>query len=120
MQRDWGLIRLILRMIEEKPSYGDVVRPDAITGYDDELVSYHLHILDQAGLITAKCKDTRSGIFCVAMNLTWDGHELLDSIKSETVWNQLRNVFREKSIDLSYAAVKTAALSIIKHNFLLE
>ena len=121
MRRDWDLIRLILQRLEEKEAYGEVISPESVEGYDIELVSYHMHILDQAGIIIAKCQEQRSrkgGIYCLAMNLTWEGHELLDSIRSTTIWNKIRKLLREKSIDLSYNAVKTAALKIIKDSLL--
>lgn len=121
MQRDWNIIRAILQQLEEKETYGDVIRPDSVKGYDAELISYHMHILDQAGIIDAKCQSQRSGngsIFCLAMNLTWEGHELLDSIKSDSAWNRLQKLLREKSIDLSYQAVKTAAAYMIKNTLL--
>jgi DNA-binding transcriptional ArsR family regulator len=122
MKRDWGLIRRILQKVEDKSSYGELVSPDSVDGYDVENVSYHMHLLDQAGLITAQCREsTRSrndGIYCVALNLTWEGHELLDSIKNDTVWNRLRKLLREKSIELSYSAVKAAAVQVIKENLL--
>lgn len=48
MKRDWGVIREILRQLEDRASYGEAVRPDMIAGYDSEAVSYHMHLLDQA------------------------------------------------------------------------
>lgn len=121
MQRDWNIIRAILQQLEEQQSYGDVLRPESIKGYDVEVVSYHMDILDQAGIINAKCQSARSrkrSIFCLAMNLTWEGHELLDSIKSNGAWNRLQKLLREKSIDLSYQAVKMAEGHIIKDTLL--
>ena len=121
MERDWNIIRAILQQLENKESYGDVLRPESVKGYDVELVSYHMHLLNQAGIIDAKCQSRSSGkgsIFCLGMNLTWEGHELLDSIKSDSAWNRLQKLLREKSIDLSYQAVKTAAVHIIKNTLL--
>lgn len=121
MQRDWNIIRIILQRLEDKGAYGDAIRPESVEGYDIEIVSYHIQMLDQAGIIVAKCQERHNrnrGIFCLAMNLTWEGHELLDSIKSDTVWNKMRNLFREKSIALSYEAVKVAAFHITKNSLL--
>jgi len=117
MKRDWGLIRAILQKIEEKESYGEALKPEAVDGYDVDLVSYHMLILDQAGLITAHCREStrtrRGGIYCVASNLTWEGYELLDKIRSDTVWNRVTGLLREKSLDFSYDTIKLAAMKVI-------
>ena len=47
--------------------------------------------------------------FIGTWNTGFQGHELLDSICDDTAWNRLKKLLREKSIDLSYSAVKAAA-----------
>ncbi|MGH8472991.1 MAG: DUF2513 domain-containing protein, partial [Gammaproteobacteria bacterium] len=52
----WELIRQILRKVEDKPDTQGLVHPNQFTGYAEETVSYHMWLLDQAGLIEATCQ----------------------------------------------------------------
>lgn len=111
MTRDWSLIRLILLKLEEKTN-----TTGAFPGYDTEAVSCHMHLLLQAGLIEAACK-THSGdaVVCLARNLTWAGHEFLDSIRSDTAWNRIGAVARDKGLDLSFDAIKQIASHVMRN-----
>ena len=44
--------------------------------------------------------------------LTWDGHELLDKIKSDTVWNKTKDTIKKKGIPFVLDAVKEIATAI--------
>lgn len=110
MTRDWGCIREILLALEQKPDSHSLLAPKVVEGWDAETVSYHMWLLDQAGLIEAKCSiPPGSPVHCFALNLTWSGHELLDTLKNDSRWNQIRAFAREKAIDLTFEAVKLIA-----------
>jgi hypothetical protein len=116
MRRNWELIRRILSKLEEQETARGELMPDAIAGYDEELTAYHFMLLDQAGLIEARglpAAGPKPRPY-VAMALTWEGHELLDHIRSETVWNGVKRTAREKGLELSFEVVKQAAIAIIK------
>ena len=108
MTRDWNLIRFLLALISDKPTLTGVIHPRDVAGYDAELVSYHLGILLQAGLIEGSTQGHPSPL-TVARSLTWEGPELLDLLRSETVWNRVRTLAREKGLTLTLEAVKTLA-----------
>jgi Hypothetical protein (DUF2513). len=38
--------------------------------------------------------------------LTWQGHELLDTIRSKAVWERIKTTAKEKSIELTFDSVK--------------
>jgi hypothetical protein len=115
MQRDMELIRKILFAIEEK--YVDVWLDGSeipIDGYDTKTVAYHCAILHDAGLIS-EYKGQYAGnelYFWGVGRLTWDGHELLDKIKSDTVWNKTKTTIKEKGIPFVLDAVKEIATAI--------
>ena len=60
MQRDWELIRTILLRLEDLKSTQDQIVPDKVEGWDQEAVSYHIHLLHEAGLIRAIESETLS------------------------------------------------------------
>jgi hypothetical protein len=44
--------------------------------------------------------------------LTWEGHELLDAIKNDTVWNKTKDTFISKGLSMTFDLVKTMATKI--------
>ncbi|MDP2758939.1 MAG: DUF2513 domain-containing protein [Sideroxyarcus sp.] len=116
MVRDWELVRNILSSMEARETtLGDLV-PESIEGYSPEVVSYHIYIMEEAGLIEAKCfKSSDAPIRCIAFSLTWDGHEFLDKIKNETIWAKVKNQIKTKGLDLSFEVIKIAATKVIEN-----
>ena len=115
MKRDMELIRKILFTIEDK--YVDVwLHSDDIPmdGYDLETISYHCAILHEAALLSEyKAQYASDHLYYFGVGrLTWEGHELLDKIRSDTVWNKTTNTIREKGIPFVLDAVKEIATSI--------
>jgi Hypothetical protein (DUF2513) len=41
--------------------------------------------------------------------MTWKGHELLDSIRNEGVWSEVKKRFKEKSLDMTVDLVMKLA-----------
>lgn len=117
MQRDMELIRKILFVIEEK--YVDTWLSSneiEIDGYDMKAIAYHCAILHDAGLVSdynGHYGDDELQSFGVG-RLTWAGHELLDKIKSDTVWNRTKDTIKKKGIPFVLDAVKEIATAITK------
>lgn len=109
MKRDWNLIRDILIAIEQSATFRDVIRPNEIDGYSEAEVSYHIALLEEAGLVTAKCIQKREDLFCMAQNLTWQGHEFLDKVRENTTWQNFKQTLADKSISLSLESIKAMA-----------
>jgi hypothetical protein len=121
MKRDWDCIRAIFSALEDKGDIAGGLRPNQIAGFDVETVSYNMKLLIEGNLIGGTLSQMASGsIFCIAMSLTWDGHELFDKIRSETIWNKIKATARERAVPLSFEVVKILAVeavkSIIGHN----
>lgn len=74
MNRDMDLIREILLAIEASGITQGTIDLH-LPAYDPELVSYHVKLLSQAGLITATDLSTMHGFEWAPKSLTWAGHE---------------------------------------------
>lgn len=91
MKRDMELIRLLLMLHES----GE--KPVGLEGYSDREQLYNLVLMDEAGLIVAEfvggnpeCPEGAT-----VWRLTWDGHDFLDSIKEDGIWERAKaNVLR--------------------------
>lgn len=115
MVRDWELVRKILTVIEARETTHGALAPESIEDYESSIVSYHFYIMHEAGLIEAKCiKSANTPIFCLASLLTWEGHEFLDKIRSETVWAKVKSTIKGKGLDLSFEVIKITAATVIE------
>lgn len=108
MRRDWDLVRRILLALEE--SEGGNLTPDRVTGFDQDTVCYHMEIMRQAGLIDARVIQGA----CVALSLTWKGHEFLDGIRKDMVWNKVKARAREAGIGLTTDVVVAPAKKVME------
>ena len=46
------------------------------------------------------------------MRMMWSGHELLDAIRSDTVWNKTKQAIASKGLSMTFDVVKSVAASI--------
>ena len=113
MQRNWDIIRKILMKVEQLPTEASEFTSKELEGVDNEAVAYHMRLLLESGLIIGGCRDALGSPFCHASRLTWEGHEFLDKIKSETLWQQIKATARSKGIDLSFTVIKGLAKALI-------
>jgi hypothetical protein len=56
--------------------------------------------------VSAVDASTHSGRALIHPTLTWAGHDLLDTIRSKTVWERIKYTAKEKGIELTFDAVK--------------
>ncbi len=108
MKRDYGLIRELLRRLEEKPNSGHMKADDfKVLGYDTPQVAYHLNLMYQAGFINAEAiRSTTSPDRIIEVwpfDLTWQAHEFLAASRDEAVW---RKVLRDLGGNLGERAVQ--------------
>lgn len=113
MKRDWDVVRKILLAVEAQETSSGRVEPTSIQGYDEENVVYHMKIMDEAGLIETWSSATHSGPYRAALSMTWEGHEFLDQIRQDTMWNRVKGGAREKGLDLSVDVIGQLAKTII-------
>jgi hypothetical protein len=79
MKLDWELVRLILLELESSADTTTILQPTDIAGYDRPLVSYHLRLLTEAGLVHGEYSQSIAEPWCCyATSLTWGGHQLLE------------------------------------------
>jgi hypothetical protein len=85
-------------------------------GYDEKLITDHLFIMWDAGLIDGRdvsCQDCRRFMLD---RMTWAGHEFLDSIQKGDAWQQLRSKWK----DAPFEIVLDLAKALVKQKFGLK
>lgn len=118
MKRDLELIKKILVFFEQKTTWKheDKVQID---GHDDKLVSYHIDIMYEGGLLNGEpIKSKEGGIYDVLpFRLTWAGHEFLDSIRGGR-WEQIMKKIKQKGGDFTFDLVKQLATKLAQDQLL--
>ena len=130
MKRDWDLIRKQLTDIEEendlfvnvpvKPVYKD----QDWDSYEMQLNEFltikgkvfgHLELLINAGYVDGLTVDRSiDGVFSYGLHsprLTMAGHDLFDTMRSDTVWEKIKATAKSKGIELTFDAIKVLAVT---------
>lgn len=114
MERNWDTIREILTKFEElDPEKGPLQLDDFPEEHAYEY-SYHVELLLEAGLIHGEMSKTmgRKAQSFWADRLTWEGHEFLDAIRSDTVWNKTKSRFVEGGLSMTLDLIKGVATDV--------
>ena len=114
MKRDMELCRKILFAIEEQ--YVDTALHNLkIPEYTMEQVAYHCKILKEAGLITNyKALFASNHIVGFGVgSLTWEGHDFLDKIREDTIWNKTKGLIKNKALPMTLDVIKEIATAVI-------
>ncbi|MEN0108787.1 MAG: DUF2513 domain-containing protein [Pseudomonas sp.] len=112
MKRDWELVREMLLDIEALDK-GHHFFPHRIDDHTSDSVSYHLHLLEQAGLV--ECADHRplSGeLIRIGKALTLTGHDLLDLIRDDAIWQVKKAFLTEHLGGITIDALKNTTMSL--------
>lgn len=114
MKRDWETIREILARVEDSCGNGRLLKTTDFPTDRIWEISYHIELLFDAGLISANMHRPSDGgapSFHVS-RLTWDGHEFLDAIRSDTVWQKTKKSFVSGGISMTFDLVKSVASDV--------
>jgi len=130
MKRDIDLSRELLFHIEKEfdPAEGvlqfarDDVPKDILNDHTPAEVMHHLELLWDAGLINVQLSDERDDLQRVVggmptviavRGLTHEGHDFLDNVREDKVWNQIKEGTRSLALDVVKAAAEGAAKGAI-------
>lgn len=111
MRRDWDVIREVLSEIEgltppTREEFGYGVHRGYVA---DQAKVEHAKLLLEAGFIRGIETSTLEGFGLLSPELTWAGHDLLDTIRSRRVWEQIKTTARDKGLELTFDVVKALA-----------
>ena len=123
MIKNWTIIRDILLRLEATGTPNTALNANQFAEYTEQEVAYNMRLLCEAGYIKANILESKSGdghiAAALARSLTNSGHDLLDTIRNDTVWVKIQDTFKSKGIDMTFDLVITAGKKIAE-NFLLS
>jgi hypothetical protein len=111
MKRDMTLIREILLAVEAHAHDGWPFNLE-IEGFEPQDVSYHVKIMKEADLLDAVDASTQDGIDWQPRVLTWQGHDFLDAIRNETIWQKTKQLVAEKGGSVPFEVLKAVAVKM--------
>jgi hypothetical protein len=123
VKRDLELVRKVLLFFDEKAG-AEFVEVPSIPGYDETVIKYHLVLLYDAGYL--RCEVVKSStsdrvIYVLPFDLTWSGHEFLDKIRSQLIWDEVTGSIRERGfVSASVDFIKKLADAAIRKRLGLE
>ena len=114
MKRDLDLMRDMMLRIEEETAGLRFLRRDSFLDIcaDKDVISYHLRILVEAGFIDAQDVSSNEGEDYAVHGLTYAGCDYLDSVRSSSVWSQVKERLKKIGGIASTEIIKKVADSI--------
>lgn len=132
MKRDWDLLREQLLAIEEDKDFRTAIlgavpdKPEwtdnkteaeyvaALTEYRkaETRIMGHLEMLVDNGYVDGVMIRRGSGGFSYGLTsprLTMAGHDLLDTMRSEPLWEKIKSMAKTKGIELTFDTIKSLA-----------
>ena len=135
MKLDWDQIRAILREVESLPDGEGLLiiglspeawRPiNSALGLDternieacDPVRFYHARLMVKEGLVEAAVPNGHvSDDAYVLRGLSWDGHSLLENIRDDGRWSQMKTKLKSMGGSVSVATLKIVAEAVIKES----
>ena len=112
--RDMDVVRSILLEVESLDPGEAGNSLSSLPGLDEFTFAGHVELLKEAGFVEAAVARA-SGVGAVAARadrLTWQGHDFLDAIRSDTVWSKTKSTIAATVGSASLEVVKAVAVSI--------
>lgn len=114
MKRDLDLVRLLLLEVEAADK--EAPRDIKVLKFSDDEVNYHLALMIDAALIDGRISRTLGpGVPQVmVIKMTWGGHEYLDDVRSDTVWQKTKEKIGGAASSASVTVVREVAAAVIR------
>lgn len=97
VKRDMDLIRQIMLAVEAWPPEGGN-RGFAAPGRPREEITYNAYQAIEAGLLDGTTVKHSEGMHCAVARHTPAGHDLLDSIRTQFIWDEVKEVVRSRGL----------------------
>lgn len=107
MKRDMELIRKVLLAVQDGSSNV------SIEGYSDDDLKYHRALAIEKGLVKGSTlrdgtRSTEVPAAVTVTQLTWEGHDFIDAISSESNWQKVKDFLKDAGKEITLDTVKFA------------
>lgn len=123
MERNWDLIREILRILAEKSpdDYGKSLGYDyfvqELSDYHENIVKYHLKMMIETEFINGRNVSTIAGENYLIKEMTYQGQDLWEAIKEKSFWEKITQYATKNKIPLTLDTIKMIIPMLLKTMF---
>ena len=114
MKRDLDLVRQLMLQIEALPAAPPVQY--RMSEIEDPVLLAHLEMLIEAGLVNgkiARSHGVRGDVISVS-GLTWQGHEWVEIVRSQSLWNEVKSAVLDGGGVLTLELTKAVATKLLR------
>ena len=114
MKRDLDLVRQLMLQIEALPAAPPVQY--RMSEIEDPVLLAHLEMLIEAGLVNgriSRSQGARGDVISVS-GLTWQGHEWIEMVRSQSLWNEVKSAVLDGGGVLTFELTKEVASKILR------
>lgn len=117
MKLDWDLVREALTDVESIPASK---RRDTVieAGFEDDSPeaekARHIILLYRSGFVSGEAANNLNGEGLLLPELTWEGHQLLATLRSKDVWERIKSLAKDKGVTLSFELVKIGGKMVLE------
>ena len=112
MKRDLDLVRQLMLQIEALPAVPPVQY--RMGEVEDPVLLKHLEMLIAAELVNGKISHGSRGDVITISGLTWEGHEWIEMVRSQAVWNQTKSELLDRGGAMTYELTKAVASKLLR------
>ncbi len=112
MKRNMDIIRDILLSIEELPPGGPQHTLQIKGEWKADEVVGHLRLVRDAGLVDGQIEFYDKDVIIAIFGLSNEGHDLLDTIRDEQVWNKTKTEVGKVGGTVAIETLKAVAIAV--------
>ena len=114
MKRDLDLVRQLMLQIEALPAAPPVQY--RMSEIEDPVLLAHLEMLIEAGLVNgriSRSQGARGDVISVS-GLTWQGHEWVEMVRSQSLWNEVKSAVLDGGGVLTFELTRAVATKLLR------
>ena len=114
MKRDLDLVRQLMLQIEALPAAPPVQY--RMSEIEDPVLLAHLEMLIEAGLVNgriSRSQGARGDVISVS-GLTWQGHEWVEMVRSQSLWNEVKSAVLDGGGVLTFELARAVATKLLR------
>ena len=114
MKRDLDLVRQLMLQIEALPAAPPVQY--RMSEIEDPVLLAHLELLIEGGLVNgriSRSQGTRGDVISVS-GLTWHGHEWVEMVRSQSLWNEVKSAVLDGGGVLTFELTRAMATKLLR------
>ena len=121
MKRDMDIVRAILVVVETQEAGVHISGVPTVGEASAETVAEHIRIMKDADLLYAEViGSSDQGYVVHIFGLTWKGHDFLESVRNDTVWQKVCGKIKDVGAGMTIELVKELATSYLKEMLQLK